>query len=73
MDEFILVHQTRMRKSQLFTVNMRQQVQCGTNQGFNNGSEPWNKCFSSGACAIVKGEGHSRNRIFFVITNKKFI
>lgn len=40
MDEFILVHQTRMRKSQLFTVNMRQQVPCGTNQGFNNGSEP---------------------------------
>ena len=40
MDEFILVHQTRMRKSQLFTVSMRQQVPYGTNQGFNNGSEP---------------------------------
>jgi len=46
MDEFILVHQTRMRKSQLFTVSMRQQVPYGTNQGFNNGSEPWNECFS---------------------------
>ena len=22
---------------------------------------------------LLKGEGHSRNRIFFVITNKKFI
>ena len=54
MDEFILVHQTCMRKSQLFTVSMRQQVPHGRKQGFNNGSEPWNECFSSDTCAIVK-------------------
>ena len=43
-----------MRKFNLFCVNKHQHVPCGTQQDFNNGSEPWDESFYKSACAIVK-------------------